>query len=363
MTMHPNPETPEQSQNIADPAHTDDVRQKLKSLESQFHEWSSKVDGAVAQTEKDVRQVSQLLQHTARKAYEVGQMHTEISEIQDSVSNAMTHLGGVEGLDHLQQEHQNLLSTLETFQASSRQFREMLVEASRVETRIDDRLSLAQQRVDEINQILAVAKAELVRQAMSLSDQVRQGNVSNPSTSESLELDQAQTDIAAIRQELRERHSTLNQMHAEISEAIATFQSLQQQQPIPAASVDMSSYDDNTMLVPDDTEIEVGPGLEPMRSPDQSLPIPPPPGTAPTANVPLRSLDSGVNRDLEQVRSEVYGIVQQLRADKDALQKEQKQKLRALEQKLKGTRNLLATGTVIALILAIVAIALKFIPS
>jgi hypothetical protein len=359
VTMHPNPETPEQSQNIADPAHTDDVRQKLQTLESQFHEWSGKVDGAAAQMEKDVRQVSQLLQHTARKAYEVGQMHAEISEIQDSVSNAMTHLGGVEGLDHLQQEHQNLLRTLETFQASSRQFREMQSEASRVETRIEDRLSLAQQRVEEINQILAVAKAELVRQAMSLSDQVRQGNVSNPS--ESLELDQAQADIAAIRQELRERHSTLNQMHAEISEAIATFQSLQQQQPIPATSVDMSSDDDNTMLVPDDTEIEVGPGLEPMRSPDQSLPIPPPGGGAPSANVPLRSLDSGVNRDLEQMRSEVYGIVQQLRADKDALQKEQKQRLRALEQKLKGTRNLLATGTVIALILAIVAIALKFI--
>ena len=372
------PQPPELPQTDLHPVGTinvDQVNQKLLTLERQFHDWSGKVDSAILQVEKDVRLMSQLVLQTERKAYEVGQMHTEIDRICDTVSNAMSHLGGVEGLEQLQQEHLDLISTLETFQISHRQLQELQDEALRTETRIDDKLLQTQRHIEEVNQIVAVAKAELVRQAMTLNDRVKLGNASSPEllisnqtgvSDDQESIDQVQNEIANIRQEIRERHSVLNQMHNEVGEAIDHLQQMiADQTAYRISATPQSLIHDETEVAPDETEIEVGPGLEAIRSRSQGLSIPPP-GTGSSSSASGNTAASATNRvaDLgivDQIRAEMYGLVQQFKTDKENLQREQKQKLKLLEQKLYSTRLILGGGIVLALVLAIVSIVLKFI--
>ncbi|AFY73995.1 hypothetical protein Syn7502_01965 [Synechococcus sp. PCC 7502] len=136
------------------------IEERLQTLEAEF----KSVEGSVAQFQKDTKLVSQLTLHTERKAYEVVEVQADIEQIASVVGSTVGELGGLDALEALQKEHKTLLSTLEEVKAQSYQFAQLQSEARH----IDEKLTLIQERLQAVNNLVTGVQPELGQSAVAL---------------------------------------------------------------------------------------------------------------------------------------------------------------------------------------------------
>jgi len=133
------------------------VEERLQTLEAEF----KAVEGSVAQFQKDTKLVSQLTLHTERKAYEVVGVQADIEQIANVVGSTVGELGGLDGLESIQKEHKSFLHTLEEIKTETQHFQQLHTEARH----IDEKLTLIQERLQAVNNLVSGSQVELGQQA------------------------------------------------------------------------------------------------------------------------------------------------------------------------------------------------------
>jgi hypothetical protein len=187
---------------------------------------------------KDTKLVSQLTLHTERKAYEVVGVQADIEQIANVVGSTVGELGGLDALEALQKEHKSLLITLEEIKAESQKFQQLQAEARHVDEKltlieerfkliedikaenpqlqqfqaearhVDEKLTLIQERFEAVNTLISNAQAELVQQALSISNVDR----SSIDRNDSDRPDYAQI-IARATEDIRQEHQVADNEH------------------------------------------------------------------------------------------------------------------------------------------------------
>ncbi|AFY69819.1 hypothetical protein Pse7367_1530 [Thalassoporum mexicanum PCC 7367] len=270
-----------------EPAAVQGLSGRVTDLEEQFQSWANRLEDSLAEIEEKSELVSQLATQTEQRYGDMVALQSELSNLHQGVQAVANEIGGLEALSNLYQEHQSVLTAITNFQQNAEYLQQLQEETAQSETRIDSRLHQTQQRLNEINDVIANAQAELLQQAISISADIRRSPASQANTQRSESAEPAY------------------------------------------------NFEDES---PADMEIAFTP--EPQAAPA--------PATA------------GVS--LEQLSTQLAGMTAQIRSEKDALQREMKQKLKSMIQTQSQHRTWLlglSVGVVLALAGAIVTFILK----
>jgi hypothetical protein len=275
---------------------------RLTNLEDQFQTLANQWEDSVAEIEAKTELVSQLAAETEQRHSAIATIQAELSSLHQGVQDVANEIGGLESLSNLYQEHQSVLQAITNFPQNAEYLQQMRDETAQSETRIDDRLHQTQQRINEINDLISTAQAELLQQAMSLSADTRRSPVSPSRTAAATAVSQSQpgSDEPQYNFEDEEQSTTSDRANVEIA------------------------------FTPE-----------------------------PQAN---HATTTATGVSLEQLSTQLAGMAAQVRSEKDALQREMKQKLKNMSQTQDLYRTWLmglSVGVVLALAVAIATFFLK----
>lgn len=132
------------------------VESRIQTLEEQVKAWSDMVESSIAQFHKDTKLVARLTLHTERKAHEIQGLQADVQLLADMVGSTVGELGGIDALETLQSQHQDLLATLEQIKTESQQIQALQTEARLIQERLQtlaanpERVGLAESDIDLI---------------------------------------------------------------------------------------------------------------------------------------------------------------------------------------------------------------------
>lgn len=153
------------------------IEQLHQLFERQLEERWQKVEERVSQETSDSETVSQLTRQSQEITASIQQIQAELEELRQSVSSGIREEAEIEYLEQLRQDSQTIRTTLIEIQRSSEEFKqeaEQKLQALHQETtQAEDLLTLTQERVEEVNQQITSAQEQFMQRAIAQVEQAQ----------------------------------------------------------------------------------------------------------------------------------------------------------------------------------------------